>query len=207
MNATFNGLKIGFKNSIFNFQFPIFYLYVIWPKFHYHTAVTPRCIPMTRTHAIDHDLFGTSSSRHNYTTRTHAEAIDTSAPNLSNKTVFSSWQILTPTFTSMILYLINAMGRMLQTNTYSNTFCLNLHSVIIQPRIDIASRMACGQNNWPHKFFSCVSLNSHHFIAVDDDGIHTSLEMHLTSTTNNGITHILNNTRQLIGTNVRMRIH
>ena len=155
---------------------------VFRPQLHHHATIAPCRVAMTRTHAIHHNLFRACSRWYHNTTRTHAEAVNAPAPHLGNETIFSCRQVLPPTLATMILYLVDAMRRMLQSHPHGNALRLNFYAIGIEPRIHITGRMTCSQDDRTPKLLTRLRENAHHLILSNDNGIHACLEMHLTST-------------------------
>ena len=67
--------------------------------------------------------------------------------------------------------------------------------------------MSCSQDDRSTESLSSIGFNAHHLFLLDDDGIHASFEMHLTTTFQNGVSHVLDDTRELVRTDMRMGIH
>ena len=100
---------------------------------------------------------------------------------------------------------------MLQTDTHRNALRLNLDLGRSKIAIHITGTMSGSQNHRSTVVFlrtrlQVDSLHTYHLVALQDEAGHLGLEMHLTATLENGIAHILDDTRQLIGTDMRMGI-
>ena len=104
-------------------------LQVLGMEFYHHARIAPRRIALRIAHAVHHYLVRTAGSRHGGATRTHAEAVHSSATYLSDKGILSSWQILSPALLAVILYLIYHLAWMLQTHSYGYVFCLYLNAL------------------------------------------------------------------------------
>jgi len=105
----------------------------------------------------------------------------------------------------MILNLVYQLRGMFESDTYRNTLGLDFNLGIRQIPIDIAGRVSCSQNHRTTKLFiECQTAN--YSIAIQNKTGHFRLEMYLTTATENGVTHSLNDTRQLIGADMWMGI-
>ena len=178
---------------------------ILSAHFNDHTTVRPLTASIARAHAVDNNLFFISSGRNDEPTRTHAERIDSAPVNLGDKRIFRRRQILSASLLIMILYLVNQLRGMFQTYTYRNTLGLDFNLGIRQIPIDIAGRVSCSQNHRTTKLFIGSQTANHSIIFQYETG-HFCLEMYFTTTTENGVTHGLDDTRQLIGANMWMGI-
>ena len=178
---------------------------------YHHAGITPGGATITRTHTIYHQLLRSRSSRNHKTTRAHTEAIHTTSIYLSYKTILSCRKILFSTIPVVILYLINELRRMLQSNTHGNTLRLDFNLRRSQISINITGTMTCRKNHRSTIIFLSTSdqvdcFNPNHMVTFQDKTSHLGLKMHLTATIDNCIAHILNHARQLICANMRMGI-
>lgn len=193
---------------IFNFQFSILnFIYVFWSQFYHHAAIAPLRASGAGAHAIDHYLLWAAGCWHHETTWAHAEAIDAPALYLRDEAVLRSWEVLSTAFFGVVLYLVDAVRRMLQAHAHSDALGLYLHPVMCQPTIDIAGRMACSQYDWPLEHLARMGFDAHHLIIMYDECIHARLEVHFTSTTQDSVSHILYDAWQLVCAYVRMGIY
>ena len=113
----------------------------------------------------------------------------------------------------MILYLVDELGRMLQAHADGDALGLDGDTGLSQIAIDIAGRMACGQNHRAAILLLLPQTRSLH--AYDpspclrlfkNQARHLRLEMHLTTFINNGIAHVLDDLGQTVGTYMGMGI-
>ena len=65
--------------------------------------------------------------------------------------------------------------------------------------------MSCCQNHWTHESLIATSYTLH-LIILEQNGIHLRLEVHFTSTTDDGIAHRLDDVWQLVRTQMWMSI-
>ena len=77
----------------------------------------------------------------------------------------------------------------------------------IKIAIDVACGMAGGQDDGASERLARLGLYAHHGPLVQEQALHAGLEVHLAAATQDLLAHILNHTRQLVGTDVRMGIH
>ena len=70
---------------------------------HHHTAVRPLSTAVAGTHAIDHYLLFARGGGDDKTAGTHTERVDPSTIHLSDKRIFSCWQIFAPALLVVIL--------------------------------------------------------------------------------------------------------
>ena len=185
--------------------------YIFRMRLHHHARIAPCRTTIARTHTVDHKLFWTRSCRNHKTARTHTETIYAPAIHLGYKTVFGCRQILATTVLVVILYLIDDLRRMLQTDTHRNALRLNLYLGRSEIAIHVTGTMTSSQDHRSTIVFlrtrlQVDSLHTYHLVALQDEAGHLGLEMHLTTTLENGIAHILDDTRQLVGTDMRMGI-
>ena len=107
----------------------------------------------------------------------------------------------------MVLYLIDQHCRMLQTDTDCNAFRFNRHMIRSQPTIYISRRMSGCQYHGSEKSLSCICFDTFDFIVLNNQCIHSCLEMYFSATFDNGVPHIFNDTWQFVCSDMRMRIH
>ena len=102
---------------------------------------------------------------------------------------------------------------MLQAHTYGNALGFDCNMLFPQIVIDITSRMTSGKNDRTCKdlllkSFSLSLLCHHarHPVARCQQARHARLKMYLAATTQNGVSHVLYDTRKLVGSDMRMSI-
>ena len=190
----------------------LFRLYNIFRMcLYHHTGITPGSTTVARTHTIHHQLLRTCSSRNHKTTRAHTEAIHTPSIYLSYKTILGCRKILSSAIPVVVLYLVDELGRMLQSNTDGNTLGFYFYLRRSQIAIDIPGTMTSCENHRSTIILLSTSdqvdcFNPNHTVTFQDKTSHLGLKMHLTATIDNRIAHILNHARQLICSNMRMGI-
>ena len=64
--------------------------------------------------------------------------------------------------------------------------------------------MSGSQDDRSAERLSVVGLNAHYPVILDDQPVHACLEMHFSSTVQDGISHVLNDPWKLVGTDMRM---
>ena len=67
--------------------------------------------------------------------------------------------------------------------------------------------MACGKDHRSPESLARIRRDAAYFVTLHQQGIHAGLEVHLAATLQDGVPHVLDDTRQLIRTNVRVGIH
>ena len=184
---------------------------VLWPHLNHHARVRPLTTAIAGTHAVDDNLFLVGSSRNNKAARTHAETIHATPVNLGNKAVFCCRKVFSTSLLRVILYLVYQHGRMFQTHANGYAFGLDFHLGICQITVHVASGMSRSQDNWSRKFLlrtfkSFLHNNTLYNISLNNQPHHLCLEANLTTATNNGVAHVLNDPWQSVGTYVRMSI-
>ena len=100
---------------------------------------------------------------------------------------------------------------MLQTHTHGTALSLDMYVALNEQTVHVASRMARSKNDGSVKsqFTACLqvnSLNSRHALTFHHKTRHLGLEMHLAATFYDGVAHVLNDARQLVGADMRMSI-
>ena len=180
-------------------------------RLYHHTGITPGSTTVARTHTIHHQLLRTCSGWNHKTTRAHTEAIHTTSIYLSYKTILGCRKILSSAVPVVVLYLVDELGRMLQSDTDGNTLGFDFNLRRSQIAIDIPGTMTCSKNHRSTIILLCTccqvnSFNPNHTVTFQDKPSHLGLEMHLTATIDNCIAHILYHARQLICTDMRMGI-
>ena len=95
---------------------------------------------------------------------------------------------------------------MFQPDTDSDSFGFYRNTVCSQPAIYIPCGMSGCQYHRTEKSLSCVGFNTFDFVVLNNQCIHSGLKMHLSTTLDNRIPHILNDTREFVCPNVRMGI-
>ena len=177
----------------------------------HHTGITPGGATVARTHTIYHQLLRTRSCRNHKTARAHTETVHTPSIYLSYKTILGCRKILSSAIPVVILYLVDKLRRMLQSNTDGNTLSFDFNLRRSQIAIDIPGTMTCCKNHRSTIILlsTCCQVNSfnpNHTVTFQNKTSHLGLKMHLTATIDNSIAHILYHARQLICTNMRMGI-
>ena len=162
---------------------------------YHHPRIRPARTPIGRRHPVDNNLLRATRSRNDKPARAHTERIYTSPVCLRNETIFGCRKIFSPALLTMILYLVDQLLGMFQTDSHGNTFCFDRYLLLIKILIDIASRMACSQDNRAVESLSRIGFYTDHFIILQDQGIHTGLEIHFASTADNLFTDIFYYTR------------
>ena len=123
----------------------------------------------------------------------------------------------------MILNLVNELGRMFQTHTYGDAFCLDIYLCRSEIAVYIAGTMTCCQDNRSaisflstrsqihgfyayHPIASCSIRSRQLTFTLKDQTNHLGLEMHFAATLDDGVAHVFNDAWQLVGTDMRMGI-
>ena len=123
----------------------------------------------------------------------------------------------------MVLYLVDEVGRMLQANTNGQSLRLDVNAALCKVAIDIACRMACSKDDGTVKCGArgmgqgargYLCFYSHNYslapcpllLAPNNQPCHLGLEVHLAATGKDGLAHVLDDTRQAVGTDMRMGI-
>ena len=202
-------LEMHHSQRILQFLFRLYNIFRMC--LYHHTGITPGSTTVARTHTIHHQLLRTCSSRNHKTARAHTEAVHTPSIYLSYKTILGCRKILSSAIPVVILYLVDELGRMLQSNTYGNTLGFYFNLRRSQIAIDIPGTMTCSKNHRSTIILLCTccqvnSFNPNHTVTFQDKPSHLGLKMHLTATIDNRIAHILYHARQLICTDMRMGI-
>ena len=66
--------------------------------------------------------------------------------------------------------------------------------------------MAGCQNDRTSESLAGICFDTYYLFFLDDEGIHASLEMHFATTFDNGVSHVLDDTRKFVCTDMRMCI-
>ena len=103
-------------------------------------------------------------------------------------------------------YLINQLLRMLQPDTDGQSLRLDGDAGGVEIAIDIPCGVAGRQDHRAHKGLAAVCLHADHLALTQDETIHAGLEMHLSPTTQDLLTHPLDHPWQLIGADMGMGI-
>lgn len=106
----------------------------------------------------------------------------------------------------MILYLVNQHGRMFQSHADGNPFGFQLYTVGIQPAVHVSGRMSRSQDNGTEKGLSGLGFNSLHFLSFNQESFHTGLEVYFSAAGQDGVSHILDDPWQFVGSDVRVCI-
>lgn len=178
---------------------------------YHHARIAPCRTSVAWTHTVDHKLLRSGSGRDDKSTGTHTETVHATSVYLSYETVFCGRKILASSILVMILYLVDEMSGMLQTHTHSDAFGLDLNPGGCEIAIHITRTVTCGQDDWPPIGFlgprlQVDSLDTYHLVAIDDEGGHLGLEMHLAPTLKDGVAHVFYHTRQFVGSYMGMGI-
>ena len=96
---------------------------------------------------------------------------------------------------------------MLQAHAHGNAFSLHLDALCSELPIYVACRVSGSKNDGAHKRFARICFNATHLVVRYNQRIHTCLEVYLATTRQDGVTHVLDDARQLVRTDVRMCIH
>ena len=88
-----------------------------------------------------------------------------SAIYLSNEAIFGSRQIFSSTTLIVILNLVDELGRMFQTHTYGDAFCLDIYLCRSEIAVYIAGTMTCCQDNRSAISFLSTRSQIHGFYA------------------------------------------
>ena len=103
---------------------------------------------------------------------------------------------------------------MLQAHADGQSFRFYRNLCLRKIAVNVACGVARGQNDrsakLPFHAFSrrqtLHSLHAHHGVAVCHKARHLGLEVHLPTTSDDGVAHVLNHARQLVGADVRMSV-
>ena len=106
----------------------------------------------------------------------------------------------------MILDLVYQLRRMLQPHTDGQSLALDFHPMAIQPAVDVAGGMPRGQNHRPTESPPRVRLNPDHLVLLDEQSVHAGFEMHLSPAVQNGLAHVLYDSREFVRPDVRMGV-
>jgi hypothetical protein len=110
------------------------------------------------------------------------------------------------------LYPVYQFSRMLQTYAHGQSFGFNLNLFVREHAVDIARRMSGGKDYGTVPFLLFAggqmgTFNPLYLVVLYDKTVHTCLEMYFSSTSQNGIAHVLYDTGQAVCTDVWMGIH
>ena len=111
----------------------------------------------------------------------------------------------------MILYAVDEFGGVLKSHANRQPLCLDLDATLGEIAIDIARTMTCGKDDGPTErellaALNTLSLNAHDGVALKEETGHASEMMHLTATSQYRVAHVLDDTGQAVGANMRMGI-
>ena len=96
---------------------------------------------------------------------------------------------------------------MFQTYSYGDAFGFYLYVVGGQPAIDVAGRVAGSQDDRTEECLSRVGFDALYFIAFDEQGVHTGLEVNFAAALKDGVAHVLDDAGQFVGADVRVCVH
>ena len=91
---------------------------------------------------------------------------------------------------------------MLKAYSYSDALGLDVNARGIEVAVYVACRMSCSQDDGAAEGTSCIGLYTYNLILLHDEAVHACLEVYFTATAAYGLAHVLNDARQLIGTDV-----
>ena len=100
--------------------------HILRMRLYHHTRIAPGSATIARTHSVYHQLLRTRCRWNHETARTHAETIHTTPIYLGNKAVLGSRKIFAPAVPVVILYLVDELGRMLQSHAHGDSLGLYL---------------------------------------------------------------------------------
>ena len=126
--------------------------YILSPHLDHHTRIAPLGTTTGRTHAVDHNLFLVGGSGNHEPSRTHTERIHATPLYLCHHGIFGSRQILASALLRMILYLVDQMRWMFQSDAYGNSLCLDFNLCFRQISVNVSCRVTCGQNHRTTEF-------------------------------------------------------
>ena len=207
-----------------NFEFINFEFFIVFgPYLHHHAAIAPTSVSVGRTHAVDHDLFGSACCRYDKAAGTHAEAIDAAPLNLRHHAVLGGGQPLSTSLATVVLYLVDEVGGMLQAYTDGESFCFDVDAALCKVAIDVAGRMACSKDDGTVKCGArgmgqgargYLCFYSHNYslapcpllLAPNNQPCHLRLEVNFATTGKDGLAHVLDDARQAVGADMRMGV-
>ena len=178
---------------------------------HHKAAVGKGGIAAGKRHAIHHHFIILCGGGHNKTTRAHAERVHTAVLNLGGQGIAGSRQPLRALLTGaqVVLRGINEALRVLNTHTHSKGLALQAHTFIMQHAVHISGAVASGQNDGiAGEFTAICRAHAQQALAIGalQQAIHAGLEMHLATGGNDAAAHGLDDIRQAVGADVRVRI-
>ena len=96
---------------------------------------------------------------------------------------------------------------MLQAHAYGKSLGLHLYVFVMKIAIDIACRMTRGKDYRRGKELALATTYATHLVVLYNERSHLRLEMHLATTREDGLAHVLDDTGQAIGADVGMYIN
>ena len=184
---------------------------ILGTQLHYHSTIGPLAASIARTHSVDNYLALACGCRDNKTSGTHAEGIYASLIDLGDKGIFGCGKILAPAVLVVILYAVDEFGRMLKSHAYRQTLCLDIYSTLGKITIDITGTMTCGKDDRTTKLpllatLDTHSLDAHNGVAIKKKTGHACEMMHLATTSQYRVAHVLDDTGKTVGANMGMGI-
>ena len=171
------------------------------------------CAAVGRAHSVGYRLFRTGSRGDDESAGTHTERVDATSLYLCHERVFGRREILSLSVLVVILYLVDQVRRMFQTNAYGNSFCFHLNAGSGKIAVNIACGVTGSKNHRAAErtlYACCVtvvdSFHTDNFVAFKQQAGHLCLEMHLASAGKNRVAHILDHTRKPVCPDVGMGI-
>lgn len=150
-------------------------------------------------HTVDHLLSASGSGRHDDTTRAHAEGEDPVTTHLGDEAVGGRRQQRAVAL-AVVLYLVDELLGMLHADAEGEGLGLEEPAATGEEFVDVACRMAGGQDDGGGLYFIASGINDAAYTSVFDEEVgNTGVEMVFSSMIYNCFTHARDDGRQAVG--------
>ena len=126
--------------------------------------------------------------------------------DLGDEIVFGSRQVFTTAQHAVILDLVDDALGVFKSHTHGNALGLEGDAAVMQHLVNVACRMARGQDNRTAECLASRCFNARHLATVDNEVGDAGLEMDLATAAQDGLAHGLDDARQFVAADVGMGI-
>ena len=162
-------------------------------------GVAPSGVAGGGAHTVDDDLLGAGGCGDDKAARTHTKTINASATTLRCETVLGCGEPRAAPLAAVVHDTVDHLAGVLEAYADGKPFGFELDALLTEHTIDVACAMAGGKDDGAEDFVALGGDDAADAVAREDESVHTGIEAHLASAAEDGVAHILDDSRQSVG--------
>lgn len=151
---------------------------------------------------------GALGGRYDISAGAHAKRVYSAVVDARQHRVFGCWQVFTTALRRVVLQAVDEFLGVFEAHAYGDAFGLDVDALVAQEVVDVACRVPCGEEYRPVPLAPVAVGDAGHggLVVVENQAGDTCAEMYLAARGKDGFAHGLDDGRQTVGADVRMRV-